>query len=142
VESFDAMMRANATLHRALLAVGEEIAAAAGLSHARSQCLQQIREEPRTVSAIAARLEVTRQSAQRVADLLVADGLAAYLENPNHRRAQLLTLAEPGRRALRLMHTKHQDWVRRAAAHLSGVDVSEVTTQLTAIQSAIREVRP
>jgi DNA-binding MarR family transcriptional regulator len=138
--AFDELMQENAALHRALLAVGEEIAGAAGLSHAWSQCLQQIGDEPRTVAAIAARLGMTRQSVQRVADLLVTDGLAGYAENPNHRRAQLLTLTGPGREALRLMREKHRDWVRRAASHLAGIDLAEVTDQLSAIRAAIRDV--
>ena len=137
---FDAMVRANAALYRALLAIGEAIAGAAGQSNARSQCLQQIIDEPRTVAAISVRQGTTRQSVQRVADLLVADGLAAYADNPRHRRAQLLTLTDQGREALRLMHGKHQDWVRRAAAHLSGADLPELTRQLTALKAAIEEV--
>ena len=137
---FDALVRANAALYRALLAIGEAIAGAAGQSNARSQCLQQIIDEPRTVAAIAVRQGTTRQSVQRVADLLVADGLAAYADNPRHRRAQLLTLTDQGREALRLMHRQHQDCVRRAAAHLSGTDLPELTRQLTALRAAIQEV--
>jgi DNA-binding MarR family transcriptional regulator len=137
---FDALVRANTALYRALLAIGEAIAGAAGQSNARSQCLQQIIEESRTVAAIAVRQGTTRQSVQRVADLLVADGLAVYTDNPHDRRAQLLTLTDRGREALRLMHRKHQDWVRRAGAHLSGTDLPELTRQLTVLKAAIQEV--
>jgi DNA-binding MarR family transcriptional regulator len=137
---FDALMRANAALHRALLAVGESIADAAGQTHARSMCLQQIAEQPRTVANIAVQLGTSRQSVQRVADLLVADGLARYADNPRHRRAQLLTLTPQGRQALRAMHHKHQQWVRRAAARLDDVGLAEVTNRLLAILNAVRQV--
>src|SRR5687768_1571580 len=43
----------------------------------------------------------TRQSVQRVADLLVADGLAQYHPNPAHRRAKLLQITTAGHRVLR-----------------------------------------
>jgi len=137
---FDAMMRANADLHRALLTVGEAIAAAAGQSHARSMCLRQIAQEPLSVAAIASRLGMTRQSVQRVADLLVADGLAGYAENPRHRRAQLLTLTAQGSQALRLMGEKHQQWVRRAADRLEGAGLTDLTKQLSAIREAIQQI--
>jgi DNA-binding MarR family transcriptional regulator len=137
---FDAMMRANAALHRTLLAIGESIASTAGQSHARSMCLRQIAEQPLSVAAVAGRLEMSRQSVQRVADLLVADGLAGYAENPRHRRAQLLTLTAQGEEALRLMHEKHQAWVRRAAARLQSSGLADLTNQLSAIRAAIQEI--
>jgi len=137
---FDAMMRANAALHRALLTVGESIAGAAGQSHARSMCLRQIAQEPLSVATIASRLGMTRQSVQRVADLLVTDGLATYAENPRHRRAQLLTLTPQGSQALRLMSEKHQQWVRRAAERLEGTGLADLTKQLCAIREAIEQI--
>ncbi|CAM5668213.1 winged helix-turn-helix transcriptional regulator [Streptomyces californicus] len=43
---------------------------------------------------------ITRQSVQRIADLLVERGLAEYTENPAHRRAKLLQVTDAGRRAV------------------------------------------
>jgi DNA-binding MarR family transcriptional regulator len=137
---FDAMMRVNAALHRTLLAVGESIAGTAGQSHARSQCLQQIADEPRTVAAIAVRLAMTRQSVQRVADLLVDDGLAGYAANPHHRRAQLLRLTPGGRQALDRMTEEHHAWVRRAATALDPAVLADVTSKLTAINNALLDL--
>lgn len=139
-QDFDALMRAVGTLNRSLLGVGESIAAAAGQTHARSMCLQQIVGEPRTVANIAARLGTTRQSAQRVADLLVEDGLAAYTENPRHRRAQLLALTADGHAALSAMRSKHQDWVRRAAASLESKHLAELAGQLREIDQIINQL--
>lgn len=137
---FDALMRANGALYRALLAVGESVADAAGQTHARSTCLQQIADEPRTVAAIAVRLGTARQSVQRVADLLVSDGLAEYTHNPHHRRAQLLTLTTGGREALTLMRRAHQGWVRHAATLLEDLDLPEVTARLEAVLEAVRRI--
>jgi DNA-binding MarR family transcriptional regulator len=137
---FDSLMRANGALHRTLLGVGESIAAAAGQSHARSQCLQQIADEPRTVAAIAVRLGMTRQSVQRVADLLVTDGLAGYADNPHHRRAQLLSLTAAGHRALELMGAQHHAWVRKAASVLDPAALAAVAIQLNAINEALLDL--
>ncbi len=46
---------------------------------------------------------LTRQSVQRIADLLVERGLAAYADNPAHRRAKLVTPTSAGR-VLKGMH--------------------------------------
>ena len=51
---------------------------------------------PLTVAAVARRMGLRRQSVQRTADLLVADGVAAYVDNPADKRARLLTLTTSG----------------------------------------------
>ncbi|WP_232661469.1 MarR family winged helix-turn-helix transcriptional regulator [Pseudonocardia sp. TRM90224] len=135
-------MRVVAGLNRSLLAVGEEIAAAADLSHARSVCLQEIADEPRTVASIAARLDTARQSVQRVADLLVAGGMARYAENPRHRRAKLLTVTPAGRAALDRMSEAHHRWVLAAADNLATADVGDLSGRLRAVQEAVSGTRP
>ena len=76
-------------LNGRLGAAGDALAKPAGQSTARWQVLASIEDAPRTVAHIARALGLARQSVQRVADLLVGDGLAAYEENPGHRRAKL-----------------------------------------------------
>ena len=53
-----------------------------------------------------------RQSVQRTADLLAADGFAEYLDNPGDRRARLLTLTPRGRRSLRAIERAQFEWAR------------------------------
>ena len=53
-----------------------------------------------------------RQSVQRTADLLAADGVADYIDNPADRRAQLLALTPSGRRALRKIERAQFEWAR------------------------------
>jgi DNA-binding MarR family transcriptional regulator len=136
----DSFMRVVGSLNRSLLAVGDLIAGTAGQTRARSECLQQIREQPRTVASIATQLNMTRQSVQRVADLLVEDGLASYQDNPRHRRANLLAVTATGRRALAAMHHTHEEWVRRAAAELKTVALNEVTNQLLDILAVVKRI--
>ena len=56
-------------------------------------------ETARTVPQIARTLGLTRQAVQRVADDLAERRLAAWRENPEHRRAHLLQLTSEGRAA-------------------------------------------
>ncbi len=51
---------------------------------------------PQTVAEIARFMGIRRQSVQRVANVLVARGLAEYRLNPAHKRAQLLACTDGG----------------------------------------------
>ncbi|CAM5572547.1 hypothetical protein STANM309S_01878 [Streptomyces tanashiensis] len=63
---------------------------------------------------------ITRQSVQRVADLLVREGLAAYAPNPAHRRAKLLTPTEAGRAAVRRIDPGHAELAALLMRELGG----------------------
>src|SRR5689334_12942586 len=71
---------------------GDRLANAAGQSAARWRVLAAVEDAPRTVASIARRLELKRQSVQRLADALVEDGLLAASDNPDDQRAALLSL--------------------------------------------------
>lgn len=78
----------------------ERIAADHGQTVARWHVLSVLSGRPLTVSAAARRLGLARQSVQRVVDELVADGMLSRLDNPDHQRAPLHELTDPGRRGL------------------------------------------
>ena len=86
-------------LNGQFLALAEELARPAGLTAAWWQVLGAVLAEPLTVAGIAREMGITRQSVQRVADILAERGLARYLSNPAHRRAKLLP--RPNRAATR-----------------------------------------
>ena len=50
-----------------------------------------------TVPQIARRMGMTRQGVQRVANILVTEELAQFVENPDHRSSPILELTEAGR---------------------------------------------
>jgi DNA-binding MarR family transcriptional regulator len=83
-------------LNGLFLAVAEHMARPAGLTAARWQVLGAVLREPLTVSGAARAMGLTRQSVQRLADALVADGMAEYVDNPRHRRARLLQPTRAG----------------------------------------------
>jgi DNA-binding MarR family transcriptional regulator len=97
-------------LNGILLAEGDRMAAPAGQTSARWQVMGVIDHGPLTVSAVARTMGLRRQSVQRTADLLVADGVAEYVDNPADRRAKLLALTPSGRRALRRIETAQRAW--------------------------------
>ncbi len=101
-------------LNGQVLALAEGLARPVGLTAARWQVLGAVLAEPLPVSTIAREMGMARQSVQRIADILVDDGLAAYVENPAHRRAKLLTPTKEGLAAVRRINPAHA----RAAAVL------------------------
>lgn len=99
-------------LNGLLLQAGDRMAAPAGQTSARWQVMGVVDHGPMTVAAVARRMGLTRQSVQRTADVLVADGVAAYADNPADRRARLLALTDHGRRALRAIEVGQRAWAR------------------------------
>jgi DNA-binding MarR family transcriptional regulator len=83
-------------LNGLFLAAAEQMARPAGLTAARWQVLGAVLREPLTVSGAARAMGLTRQSVQRLADALVAEGMAEYVPNPRHRRAKLLRATDAG----------------------------------------------
>ena len=79
---------------------GEAIAREVGQTQARWQLMSVVSEGQWTVPDAARELGVTRQGVQRVADDLVAEGLAVYAPNPRHQRSPFLELTAAGRDAL------------------------------------------
>ena len=87
-------------LRGAMLESSERIAATAGLTTARWQVLGSVTDTPATVARIARGLGLTRQAVQETADAMGRDGLIAFLDNPEHKRARLISPTPRGRKAL------------------------------------------
>ncbi|WP_423835617.1 MarR family winged helix-turn-helix transcriptional regulator [Streptomyces tubbatahanensis] len=107
-------------LNGQFLAVSEVIARPAGLTAAWWQVLGAVLREPLPVSSIARAMGLTRQSVQRVADLLVERRLAAYEPNPAHRRAKLLTPTAEGRAAVARTAHGHRELAEGLCEALGG----------------------
>ncbi|WP_432745326.1 MarR family winged helix-turn-helix transcriptional regulator [Streptomyces sp. JH002] len=107
-------------LNGQFLSVAEGLARPAGLTAARWQVLGAVADEPLPVSGIARAMGISRQSVQRIADLLVESGLAAYEPNPAHRRAKLFGPTAEGREAMRAIGPDHAAFADRLSAALGG----------------------
>ena len=79
---------------------GDVIADTVGQTQARWQVLSAASEGTRSVAQVARRLGVSRQNVQRIADRLVADGLASYADNHDNERSPLVQLTPQGIRSL------------------------------------------
>ncbi|MDA3643531.1 MarR family winged helix-turn-helix transcriptional regulator [Saccharopolyspora indica] len=117
-DAYAALIDQVGRLANVVEAIGNGIARPTGQSLARWQVLAEVEHEAAPVGTIAGHLGHTRQSVQRVADLLVEDGLACYQPNPAHQRAKLLEVTPTGRDALRRMQAAYTQLALRTTEGL------------------------
>ncbi|MFF2849585.1 MarR family winged helix-turn-helix transcriptional regulator [Streptomyces sp. NPDC058001] len=127
-------------LNGQFLTASEELAKPAGLTAAWWQVLGAVLREPLPVAGIARAMGITRQSVQRVADLLAKRGLAEYVPNPAHRRAKLLRPTSEGRAAIAEINPGHADLADRLARHLGDEAFAETVRVLERLSAAMDEV--
>jgi len=116
-------------LNGLLMRVGEDITQAIGQSSARWQVLGRA-YEPQTVANMARDIGHTRQSVQRVADVLAREGLVVYKDNPADRRAQLLELTPQGLEVLTAIYIRQQEWSQRIMTKLNPEQLVEIADAL------------
>ncbi|RST08189.1 MarR family transcriptional regulator [Streptomyces sp. WAC07149] len=127
-------------LNGQFLSVSEELARPAGLTAAWWQVLGAVLTEPLPVAGIARTMGITRQSVQRVADLLAARGLAEYIPNPAHRRAKLLRPTEAGRAAVARIDPGHAELADRLAEALGEAGFAETVAVLDRLSAALSAI--
>ena len=120
-----------------LLAAGDALTRPVGQTSARWQVLGALEEHGRTVADIARRMGLARQSVQRTADLLEADGLVSYADNPAHQRAKLAELTPRGHAALGAITTRQVEWANRIASRLAENDLERAIHTLQQVRHAI-----
>ena len=124
------------------LAVAEELARPAGLTAAWWQVLGAVLGEPLPVSGIARAMGITRQSVQRIADLLVERGLAEYRPNPAHRRAKLLAPTAQGRTAIARIDPGHAAFADRLAEEFGEAELAEAVRVLERLSKVLEQAGP
>ncbi|MEE3853310.1 MarR family transcriptional regulator [Gordonia sp. LSe1-13] len=124
-------------LNGQFLALAENLARPAGLTATRWQVLGAVINAPLTVSDIARAMGITRQSVQRTADLLAADGLVEYRDNPGHRRAKLVRLTDEGLAAIRRINPGHRIAATTLAERVGVERLAEAVATLHALSAAL-----
>ena len=129
-------------LNGQILGVAAELARPAGLTAARWQVLGAVLTTPLPVAGIARAMGITRQSVQRIADLLVEQGLAEYLPNPAHRRAKLLRPTQDGYDAVARIDPAHAALAKRLAEDVGSGELGSTLDALTRLSAALDAVAP
>jgi DNA-binding MarR family transcriptional regulator len=124
-------------LNGQFLSIAEDLARPAGLTAAWWQVIGAVLREPLPVAGIARAMGITRQSVQRIADLLVDKGLAEYRPNPAHRRAKLVAVTEAGRDAIKRINPQHAIVAERLMTELGPDQFALTVDVLTKLSAAL-----
>jgi DNA-binding MarR family transcriptional regulator len=138
-DAFTELLGQVVGLTRRFTTAGEALAKPAGQTLARWLVLEAVQDAPATVAQIARTLHLARQSVQRLADVLVRDGLATYEDNPAHRRAKLVRLTPQGRSALRTIQTAQRAWADALGAEIGEADLRQASVVLDRVLQAVRK---
>jgi DNA-binding MarR family transcriptional regulator len=136
-DAFTALLGQVIGLTRRFTTAGEALAKPAGQTLARWLVLETIQDKPATVAQIGRGLHLARQGVQRLADVLVRDGLAAYEDNPAHRRAKLLRITPQGRTALRTIQTAQAAWADTLGAKIGEAELRQASILLDQVLQAV-----
>jgi DNA-binding MarR family transcriptional regulator len=141
-DAFTAFLGQVIGLTRRFTTAGEALAKPAGQTLARWLVLETIQDKPATVAQIARTLHLARQGVQRLADVLVRDGLAVYQDNPAHRRAKLVRLTPEGRTALRTIQTAQAAWADALGARIGEEELRQASILLDRVLQAVGRHAP
>jgi DNA-binding MarR family transcriptional regulator len=128
------------TVYGLLMRNGDKITRSIGQSSARWQVLGRLGYKPHTVSQIARDMGHARQSVQRIADVLVKEGLALYKDNPADRRAQLLELTPQGMEVLMAIYALNEAWAAQIMTKLDPEQLVAIAKALEGIGEVLEAV--
>jgi DNA-binding MarR family transcriptional regulator len=125
-----------------LTAAGDAMAAPTGQTSARWRVLAAIEDESLTVPQVARAWWLSRQSVQRVADVLVDEGFAEYEENPGHRRSKLLRITPRGNSALQEIRRAQRAWADALGDEIGEADLRAANAILARAVEALARRGP
>lgn len=122
-----------------LTSEGDRLAQPSGQTSARWQVLAAARHNAMSVADAARTLGLARQGVQRIADLLEAEGLITYGDNPAHQRAKLMTLTERGKTVLDEITARQTVWADALGAETGEERVRQATTLIADVIAILKE---
>jgi DNA-binding MarR family transcriptional regulator len=134
---FRRLTRAVFAAQSSVLTYGDRANAAFGQSSARWRVMFNIGQGMGSVADIARATNYARQSVQRLADTLVADGLASYAPDPDDRRRQIITLTDRGSDVLAEMEADFDRWSKRLVRELGEKNVERTIDDLHRLKAVL-----
>ncbi|OOE85830.1 MarR family transcriptional regulator [Salinivibrio siamensis] len=116
-----------------LVNAGDQMGAEYDITSARWKVLGALflANSPQTVSQIARAMGLTRQAVQRLVDAMHNDDLLQFSENPDHKRAKLVSLTESGRAVYAKLDKKQFQWATECT---KGITQAELETTLSVLK--------
>jgi DNA-binding MarR family transcriptional regulator len=112
-----------------------------GVTAAMRAVLEHLAQQgPSTVPEIAREKSVSRQNIQKLADALVADGLAAFEENPAHKRSSLLVPTPAGEAAFATIRAREAKALALLGAEMDKGCCGPAIETLAALRAALAAI--
>jgi len=122
-----------------LVSEGDQMGSEYGVSSARWKILGalSLAGEPQTVPQIARSMGLTRQAVQRLVDAMHDDELLLFQDNPDHKRAKLISLTELGQRVYLKLDEKQSEWARKCSTAITMAELETTLSVLKRISDSI-----
>ena len=117
-------------LHGRVLEAADVMSGEVGLTGARWQVLKVAARQALTVSQIARRLGLKRQSVQRTVDQLAGQRLVELRPNRDHLRAGLVVLSTEGQRILAVLEARQRAWLERCLRGMTRAELERLAQSL------------
>lgn len=127
------MLLTTFRLSGAFLGAADRISAPFDLTAARWQVLGSVMPADKTVSQVAREMGLTRQSVQRLSNVLVEEGKAQFIDNPAHQRAKLLRPTEEGRILMVSLSETQYRWANETSDGISAEDIQDAVEVMRAV---------
>src|SRR5262245_46256623 len=95
---------------------------------------------PLPVAQIARNMGLTRQSVQRIVDVLAQEQLVTFTENPYHQRAKLVCLTERGSELLEEVTRRQATWVNQLAKELSPHELQAAARLMETVRQRLEKL--
>lgn len=118
---------------------GDHMGAEHGITSARWKVLGalSLAGEPQTASQIARNMGLTRQAVQRLVDVMHKDELLLFHDNPEHKRARLISLSERGEMIYAQLYDKQLAWAVNGSTDISEAELETTLSVLKRIADTI-----
>jgi len=120
-----------------LVIQGDMLTKKVGLSSARWKVLGALAQShvPMTVPQIAYSMGQSRQSVQRLTDLMENTDILEYQNNPHHKKAKLVSLSDKGKEIFEVLGQRQIPW---ANSNVAGISASEMEVTLSVLRKMIQ----
>lgn len=126
-------------INGALLAAGNRLSRDLRLTSARWQVLGALQNGPLTIPQIARNVGSTRQSVRRLVDLLARQRRVEMIDNPHHRKSDLVRLTDDGLKALNKLRQRQRNWHPRIMAGVNAAALRQATVLLRHVREQIEQ---
>ena len=127
-------------MHRSMRGWGR-FAKSTGLSMPQFGLLMQMHHKGACgMSEVSERFDITPAAASQLVDKLVQNGFVQRVEDPNDRRAKLLSLTDKGRELIQQGIEERYRWVEELAGKLTAEERAQVSEALNIMTRAAQEL--